>query len=172
MAATKLWEEQARVFALFGRLRREGAAHVIARAYRASVIRARLRYIVFWNHQEKALAIQRMARGMLGRLAVRRLRAAQAEMQRLRHASAIVLQTQVRGLLARRGLERRRGERERLTSRRRMLKLMVMQKARPLFAYSPARFTYYYLAGSRAEQGVRRSRVVAAVRGAVSVHQA
>ena len=133
----RLWEEEARIFALYGRLLREGAAHTIMRAYRAAVIRRRLRYIIYWNHQEKALIIQRMVRGLLSRRAVRRLRLSQAETRHRWHESAIVLQSVVRGLLARKVLVRKRDERERLTARRRMLKLMVMQRVRALFVSTP-----------------------------------
>ena len=167
-SAMRLWEEEARLFALYGKLLREGATHVISRAYRAAVIRHRLKYIVYWNHQEKALVIQRMVRGLFARRTLRRVRAARLETQRLRHKSAIILQAAARGSLARRELARRRDEKERLASRRRMLKLMIMQRVRPLLMHLRPQ-VLCTLAGPYVEQNVRRGGVLATVYGALSV---
>lgn len=126
--ALKVFEEEARVLARYGQLRRDGAAHVIARAYRAAVIRHRLRYIIYWNHQEKALVIQRLVRGHLCRRSIGMLLAAKHELLRRQQSSSILIQAMARRMLARRVLGIKRLERERHIARRKMLKLMALQK--------------------------------------------
>jgi hypothetical protein len=123
-------EELTSLAAFYGHLRRHGAALLIARAYRASVIRYRLHLTVYWNHQEKAVELQRLARGFLGRRIFRRVVTKAEALLRLKQRSVVPIQALARGHLARLGYPLVLERREKRIAMRKLLKLMAFQRVR------------------------------------------
>jgi hypothetical protein len=130
-ARRTLMVEEARRLAFYARVKRSGAALVIMRAYKASVIRFRLHMTVHWNHVEKAILVQKLMRGLLARRAFASSLKDEAFLEEMRHDQATKIASRVRGMQARRRFPALLHTIEQKRLKRQLFKLLVFSKVCP-----------------------------------------